>query len=861
MKLDDPVTNINFIGEKYQKRLKKLDIETVKDLLHHYPARYKDYSQTQKIANLLAGEQATICAEILEIKNIFTRNRKKLTKALVRDESGTLLLVWFNQHYLTNTLKEGNCFYFSGKLKQFSGQPAFLSPEYESANEQDSKTARQQERKQADKSTSRHSEFNSESDGRGRQTLNQVQGDAPIHTARLVPIYPETQGVSSKWLRSRINAALKYFTNQELYDPLPKKVREDFKLPKLKDALHMIHFPQDQEEAETARKRFSFEEMFFFQIQVLKRQMEWEDQQSAISIQRSAKGKRKAGSGPPSGGAVSRLISSLPFELTDTQKRCTKEILTDLKKEKPMNRLLQGDVGSGKTIVAVIASYVTALNGYQTAYMAPTEILAQQVYRAFAKYLEPFDISLSLQTGSNQLTASSNQPSAKPGKEKWNSATVPVTLEQGAKTRSDRVSAQRAGRERSADIIIGTHALLHRTKIFDKLVLVIIDEQHRFGVKQRAKLLQRSGEGRRSSEALAKEERKLSSRHSGLDPESNGNDRQILNQVQDDGQSLTLENSPLSTTTPHTLTMTATPIPRSMALTIYGHLDISTIDEMPPGIRPTNTWLVPERKREAGYRWIAEKLNEPFSKEPPHSSNPGLKTNPGLSPAAAKKNKQREAESGKRITDPANQAFVICPLIEESEHETLEDVKAVTTEFKRLQKIFSEFELGLLHGRMKNEEKENTLQKFRRGEIQILVSTPVVEVGIDIPQANIMVIEGAHRFGLASLHQLRGRVGRAGQDSYCLLFTPKKNKRIRERLKALENYNSGLKLAELDLKIRGPGELYGTKQHGVPDFKLASLSDIDLIKATRAAAGDIITELENYPELKEHLKDKNIAPN
>ncbi len=796
MKLNDPVTNINFIGEKYKKKLKNLDIEKVEDLLRHYPTRYKDYSQTQKIADLMAGKQATICAEILEIKNIFTRNRKKLTKALVRDDSGTLLLVWFNQHYLTNTLKEGEWFYFSGKIKQFSGQPAFLSPEYESALS----PSGAQEREQTDKSNSRHSEFNSESDGRGRQTLNQVQGDAPIHTARLVPIYPETQGVSSKWLRSRINAALKYFTETDLKDPLPEKVRNDFNLPPYKKALHMIHFPKNQEEAKEARRRFAFEEMFFFQLQVLKKQREWEDQQSAISIQRSAKGKWKTGSGPPSGGAVSRLTSSLPFELTEAQKRCTKEILADIEKDKPMNRLLQGDVGSGKTVVAVIASYVTALNGCQTAYMAPTEILAQQVYRTFAKYLEPFDIKLSLQTGSNRQTAVSYQHSARSGERK--------TVRQLA--------------ERSADVIIGTHALLHRTEIFENLALVIIDEQHRFGVKQRAKLV--------NKDEVAT-----------FTPVPRG----VQGTASRSGERRALKGAtPRKKTaiTPHTLTMTATPIPRSTALTIYGHLDISTIDEMPPGIKPTKTWLVPEEKREAGYRWIKNQLT-------------------ASSVQRTAQNGQRTADSGKRIADLSNQAFVICPLIEESEHETLEDVKAVTTEFERLQEIFSEFELGLLHGRMKNEKKESTLQKFRKGKIQILVSTPVVEVGIDIPQANIMIIEGAHRFGLASLHQLRGRVGRAGQESYCLLFTPKKSKKVRERLRALEKYNSGLRLAELDLKIRGPGELYGTKQHGVPEFKLTSLSDIDLIKATRAAASEIITELENYPELKKHLKDKNIAPN
>jgi len=816
MSLHDPVTTIPFVGEKYRKLLKKLEIETVEDLLRHYPTRYDDLSTTKQISKLVAGEKATICAEVLEIKNIRTRYGKLLTRAIVNDESGTLLIVWFNQPYLTNAIRAGSTYNFSGELKSFSGQPAFLGPEYERiAKRLDSEAARQQSSeavRQRNKKIQRTSNVilsgaknlhhcerdpsvrcyvGPQNDQKKAVPLSRCPAVQLIHTGRLVPIYPETAGVSSKWLRSRINHVihtLVYDTTTAKADPLPEITRKKHNLINLNEALRKIHFPQNRGEVTKARKRLAFEEVFLLQLKALKKRQDWKKQQPAFSIRGSANSKQQtAGGYQPSAGSsrqsaagnrekATGFIESLPFELTRAQRRCIDEILSDLEKTTPANRLLQGDVGCGKTIVAATAAYTTALAGYQTAYMAPTEILAQQVYEVFKKYLEPLEIEVMLQTGSKPSTADC-QPS-------------------------------------TAKIIVGTHALLHRPELFKNLALVIIDEQHRFGVKQRGKLL-KSQQGK-ESDSFSK--------------------------------------------TPHLLTMTATPIPRSLVLTTYGHLDISIIDEMPKGVKPTKTWLVPEEKRAAGYEWIKEQLSATSyqqattSKTTPHHSEEALATEESL-------NRREILRSAQDDKSRANQAFVICPLIKESEHETFEDVKAVTTEFERLKDIFPEFKLGLLHGRMKRPEKEKILNNFRVGKTQILVSTPVVEVGIDIPQANIMIIESAHRFGLASLHQLRGRVGRAGQESYCLLFTPKQTERIRHRLKALEKHHSGLELAEIDLTIRGPGEIYGTKQHGVPNLKIASLSDLPLVRAARTAAEEVITKIENYPELEKKIETGEVAPN
>jgi ATP-dependent DNA helicase RecG len=502
---------------------------------------------------------------------------------------------------------------------------------------------------------------------------------------------------------------------------LPQEVQTSQKLTDLKTAINQIHFPQSQIEIDGARKRLAFDEFFLMQLQALKRRQEWQKKPltKKFSINNATMQQ------------CNHFISSLPFDLTGAQKRAVDEILKDLEKDVPMNRLLEGDVGSGKTVVATAAIYATYLNGYQSALMAPTEVLAEQHYREISKMLEPFGVGIALITGSKKYVVATHA---------------------------------------SPSVLVGTHALLFKRAKFDKLGLVVIDEQHRFGVEQRAKLLKKGG-------------------------------------------------------VPHLLTMTATPIPRSMALTIYGDLDLSVLDEMPPGRKEVITWVVPNHKRQAAYNWIRKQI----------IGTDGVAARP------------RRA-----------QAFIICPLIEESEAETMQSVKAATAEFERLSKeVFPDLRLALLHGRIKSKEKNEILTDFKNGQYDILVSTQVVEVGIDVPTATLMIIEGADRFGLASLHQLRGRVGRSDRQSYCLLFTESRSRRAYNRLKAMEELNDGFKLAEIDLKIRGPGEIYGTKQHGLMNLKIASLSDVRLIETTREEAKSLLDKdpkLQKHPNLKAKLK-------
>ncbi len=667
MLLSDPITTIPLVGKSYANRLKKLDIETIEDLLHHYPFRYEDFSVKKKLNELIAGETVTVTATVLEIKNIYTRGGKRLTFATVADETGQLEVVWFNQPYITNTVKKNDSINLSGRLGEFSKKPTFVSPEYE-----------------------------------------KLGASSTIHTGRLVPVYPETRGVTSKWLRSRINAAIQPFNHLAIdeIEFLPNEIREQQDLIDLKSATNQIHFPEDMDQVEEARKRLGFDEFFLMQLQALKRRQEWQKRPLARKFKvQSSKFK------------IDAFVNSLPFELTDAQKRAVDEILKDLEKDVPMNRLLEGDVGSGKTVVAAVAIYAAHLNGLQSAIMAPTEILAEQHFRTISELLKPLGVSVALRTGARKSSILNPQFS----------------------------------------ILIGTHALLFDSVEFKNLGLVIIDEQHRFGVEQRAKLLKKTGDD----------------------------------------------------TVPHLLTMTATPIPRSLALTAYGDLDISVLDEMPPGRKEVITWVVPNHKRQAAYNWIRE-----------------------------------------QIKDDA-QAFVICPLIEESEAETMQTVKAATVEFERLsKKVFPDLKLALLHGRIKSREKNEILADFKNGKYDILVSTQVVEVGIDVPTATLMIIEGGDRFGLASLHQLRGRVGRSTRQSYCLLFTESRSRKAHNRLKAMEELNDGFKLAEIDLKMRGPGEIYGVKQHGLMRLKIASLSDVKLIETTRNEAKGL---LEEDPNLKHHL--------
>jgi ATP-dependent DNA helicase RecG len=463
----------------------------------------------------------------------------------------------------------------------------------------------------------------------------------------------------------------------------PKEILQYNRLLDENIAYKNIHFPENKYLAKQARERLAFDELFIIQLSANIIKKQWEKETVGNQFFLSAPIKEK----------INQFIANLPFELTNAQKRVWLEIQNDLTKTKPMNRLLQGDVGSGKTIVCALASYLAYLNGFQSLIMAPTEILANQHYFTLTNLFSGLPLKIGLQTGSKKITKKTKE-----------------IIE-------------------NYDIIVGTHALINEKINFKKVGLVIIDEQHRFGVKQRA---------------LLKEK--------GINP--------------------------------HLLTMTATPIPRTIALTLYGELDLSIIDEMPKGRLPVKTYLVPNEKRDKGYQWIKDKIKE-----------------------------------------TGGQVFIICPLIEESEVETMKSVKAATIEYEKIKKIFSPYKVGLLHGKMSAKEKDIILNDFKNRKFDILVSTPVVEVGIDIPNAVIMIIEGADRFGLAQLHQLRGRVGRGEKQAYCFLFTEKNDENTLKRLNFFAQNNNGLKLAEFDLQHRGPGEIYGTKQHGIINLKVASLKE------------------------------------
>jgi len=668
MDLKTPLAKITGIGPAYINRLKKLNLNTVEDLIYHFPFRYDDFSNISKLSDVKIGDKVTIKAEVWQIKNTYTKFRKVITKALINDGSGTIELVWFNQSYLTKTIKVGDKLNVAGEVSKFAGKLSIVSPDYETA-------------------------------------------DRLVHTGRLVPVYPETYGVSSKWLRNQINKILP-FTLQDIDEYLPDMVKNN--LIDLPQAIDKIHFPKNKQDILAARNRLGFDELFLINLATLQIRISWQKKTLIHPWKLNE-------------GDLNHFKNSLPFELTQAQSRVLSEITTDLKKSSPMNRLLQGEVGSGKTVVAAAIIYLAKLGGFQSLLMAPTEILSWQHYDTLIKILKPLGLSIGLYTSSRKFTRIKNF--------------IP-------------------------DVIVGTHALLSDKIKPEKVGLVIIDEQHRFGVEQRT-LLRQKGD------------------------------------------------------VPHLLTMTATPIPRTVALTIYGDLDISIIDELPKGRQVVKTYLVPEEKRADAYKFVEKKVKE------------------------------------------EDQVYIITPLIEESESQA--SAKAAKVEFERLQKVFPKLKLGLLHGRMKSKDKEQIISQFRSGKINILVSTSVVEVGVDIPNATIMVIEGAQRFGLAQLHQLRGRVGRGGKESFCLLFSDSNLLEENHRLKQMEKIDNGLELAELDLKIRGSGTIFGTTQHGRFDLKIARLKDLSLIEKTKLAAQLILKQdpsFNRYPLLREKLSSisSEVAP-
>lgn len=665
MDLNTPLTLLSRAYKMYARRLEKLGIVKLEDFLYHIPFRYDDFSLVSKVDIIQPGETVTVRGKVDKIANQYIRRYKSLQKAVVSDDTGSIEVIWFNQPFLPKAIKIGDEVSLSGKVDLDGNKLMMKSPDYE--------------------------------------VIFQNQ---TIHTGRLVPIYPETKGVSSKWLRRQIFKILQEAPGLNEY--LPKEILKENNLMNLNDAINKIHFPKTLEEADNARQRLSFDELFKLQLSSIFRKKSWQKEKiKPWEIENNEK-------------QINDFIKNLPFELTGAQKNATAEFLKDLSSDIPMNRLLEGDVGSGKTIVATIGAYVCYLNGFQTAFMAPTEILANQHFKTIKDFLTPLKIKVELATGSTKKLS------------------------------------------KDFDIIIGTHALIYNKVKFKNLGLIVIDEQQRFGVEQRGILRQK------------------------------GNN-------------------------PHLLTMTATPIPRTVALTMYGDLDLSILDEMPKGRKTIKTWVVPPVKRDGAYKWIGEKVIE-----------------------------------GK------DQVFIVCPFIEESE--SMMTVKAATKEYERLKKeVFPKLRLGLLHGKMKASQKEEVLTDFRKGKIDILVSTPVVEVGIDIANATIMMIEEAERFGLAQLHQLRGRVGRGVKESFCLLFTSSKNPQTLERLKSMESIYSGAALAELDLKLRGPGQIYGTSQHGAIQLKVANFSDFDLIEKAKKQAQKIFAKIENYPTLKEEITKLNVT--
>ena len=683
--LDNPLSNYFRLTDKQLKILGKFGLNTVRDLLWHFPSRYEGFAGRKTIAGLILGERASIHARVIktEAKKTF-RKRIKIASANVSDGTGSLEITWFNQPYMASILKVGEDYTFTGVIKQ------------------------------------------NKRSGFSMQNPIFEKGSIEISdSGALIPIYPETRGLSSRWLRFAVKRIISKITDQDLKEPVPKEILKKYNLPSLKSSLHEIHFPRDLKWAEAARKRFAFEEIFIIQLLRQSWRKEREKHQSFL-IKIS---KRE----------MDEFFKTLPFGLTGAQINAVDYIFKDISGEKPMSRLLEGEVGSGKTIVALIASLACVQNGFQVAYMAPTEVLARQHFEEFIKRLGTRNIKIGLATSSEFLKYPSKAFVEKP-------------------THIARAPLLKWLASGEIQILIGTHSLIAEKIKFKNLALVIIDEQHRFGINQRFKLTQKNSER-----------------------------------------------------VPHLLSMTATPIPRTLALTIYGDLDLTLLDEMPKGRKQVITEIVPKENRAVAYEHI-----------------------------------RREISSGR-------QAYVLCPRIEDKD----DLMRAVKKEYKTLSlEVFPEFKVAMLHGKMLPKEKEKTMKQFREGEIDLLVATSVIEVGVDVTNATVIIIEGAERFGLAQLHQLRGRVMRSSYQPYCFLFTESDSQKTKSRLKALTEAKSGFELAQYDLELRGTGELTGTQQWGISDVAMEALKNIKMVEAAREEAKKIIESdsLEKYPELHQRVR-------
>lgn len=716
LNLDTKIEKFFATKPKQVEKIQRLGIQVVGDFLFHFPTRYDDLSKVINISELRTEEPATVSGEIVKF-GLKRSWRKKISiiEIQLQDETGIIRATWFNQKYLIDIFAKNRNIRLSGKVKLDKNGFYISNPIWEIADKK------------------------------------------PNHTGRIVPIYPETKGITSKWLRWQIENIFKF--DFDISDPLDEEILKKYNLPTLKKALTDIHFPKSEDAYLVAQKRFAFFDMFLIQLRSLQIKKQLQKENSC-----QLKYPRQI---------MEKFIASLPFELTQDQKTAYSEIKKDLAKSHPMNRLLNGDVGSGKTMVAILSALQVAQNRFQVAIMAPTEVLASQHFKIFSKMLADFDISIGLLTNTYKLINNfkfriSNFDSNSNFK---NSNIEKLTQNSKLEIKNSLNNENKISREKMLEeiksgkinIVIGTHAIIQKDIRFKNLALIIIDEQHRFGVLQRSYLQQKISE----------------------------------------------INDGLPNTVPHLLTMTATPIPRTISMTLLGSLDVSLITEMPKNRKPIITKLVLPNKQNEIYDFIKEEIKK------------------------------------------GRQAFVILPLVEESEK--LADLKAAITEHERLSRdIFPEFNLGLLHGRMKGKEKETIMLSFKKRELDILVSTSVIEVGIDIPNATVMIIEEAYRFGLSQLHQFRGRVGRGEHQSYCFLFS----KSSTERLKILEKYNDGFKVAQKDLELRGPGDFLGTRQSGLADSTMANITNIKMIKCALDEAQEIIKEdlnLNHHPLLKKSL--------